>query len=342
MKNKKTVLVTGGLGYIGSHTVVELMGKGQKVVIVDNLCNSSIQIVNQIEEIVGKKPLFYELDLLNISKLKEVFDQEKIDAVIHFAAHLLVNESVENPLKYYRNNLVSLMNLLQVMDESKVNKLIFSSSCTVYGNPTQFPVTEDTPIAKASSPYGSTKIMGEQIIEDTVHSSPNLKSVLLRYFNPVGAHDSGKIGELSLGKPSHLFPIISRALESNSPFKVFGNDYPTPDGTPIRDYIHVQDLASAHVAALSKMDGSESRLSSFNIGTGIGLSVMEIIREFEKVSKKKLEVTIEKRREGDVEKIWADPSRAKKELDWSPRFSLQEMVSSCLAWEEFCGSREWN
>ena len=341
MSTKKKVVVTGGLGYIGSHTVVELMQQGLEVVIIDNLCNSSVHILSQIEEIVGKKPVFYQIDLVDISAVREVFEKEDIDSVIHFAAHLLVNESVVNPLKYYRNNLVSLINLLEVMNEFSVQKLLFSSSCTVYGDTKQVPVTEETPVFKASSPYGATKIMGEQIIEDAVNSSPVLKSVLLRYFNPVGAHSSGKIGELSIGKPSHLFPIISQAIESESIFMVFGKDYHTPDGTPVRDYIHVQDLASAHVAALQHMEKSSCSIDAFNIGTGNGFSVLEIIREFENISKKKLKITFEERREGDVEKIWADSNKAKEKLNWTPRFSLEEMVRSCLVWENYRSSREW-
>jgi len=335
----KTVLVTGGLGYIGSHTVVELMEKDFTVVVIDNLSNSKIEILEQIEKIAGKKPVFYQLDLLDLDKLREVFQKENIDSVIHFAAHLLVDESVTNPLKYYRNNLVSLINLLEVMEAQRVEKLIFSSSCTVYGNPKKFPVTEETSISKASSPYGSTKIMGEQIIEDSVLASNSLNAVLLRYFNPAGAHNSGLLGELNMGKPKHLFPILSHALKTNSSFKVFGKDYDTHDGTPVRDYIHVVDLAKAHVLALEK-DLSQS-LISFNIGTGTGLSVLEIIQQFETEFGVKLQVVFEQRRKGDVEKIWADSTKAKSRLGWEPVYSLSEMVKSCRKWEDYLENQGW-
>ena len=339
MNTDKTVLVTGGLGYIGSHTVVELLEKDFTVVVIDNLSNSKIEILEQIEKIVGKKPVFYELDLLDLDKLREVFQKETIDSVIHFAAHLLVDESVSNPLKYYRNNLVSLINLLEVMSAYQVEKLIFSSSCTVYGNPKKFPVTEETLISRASSPYGSTKIMGEQIIEDAVLASNALNAVLLRYFNPAGAHSSGLLGELSMGKPKHLFPILSHAFKASSSFKIFGKDYDTHDGTPVRDYIHVVDLAKAHVLALEK-DLSQS-LISLNIGTGTGLSVLEIIQQFETEFGSKLQVVFEQRRKGDVEKIWADSTKAKNILGWEPVYSLSEMVKSCRKWENYLGNQGW-
>lgn len=339
MINNKTVLVTGGLGYIGSHTVVELLNQNYSVVVVDNLSNSKIEILDQIEKIAGKQPAFHSIDLLDFASLSEVFEKENIDSVIHFAAHLLVDESVSNPLKYYRNNLVSLINLLQLMEMHKVEKLIFSSSCTVYGNPKEFPVTEESTISKASSPYGTTKIMGEQIIRDAVSSSNALQAVLLRYFNPVGAHPSGFLGELSMGKPKHLFPILSQAIKTKSSFKVFGTDYDTPDGTPVRDYIHVVDLAKAHTLALQKKN-SES-ICSFNIGTGIGLSVMEIIKQFESEYGSKLDVKFEQRRKGDVEKIWADSTLAKNTLGWEPMYTLNEMVKSCLKWEEYIEKQSW-
>ena len=342
MSKKKNILVTGGLGYIGSHTVVELIGQGYEVTIIDNLVNSRIEILDQIEKITKVKPIFHKLDLLDFDGLNKLFQSSKFDAVIHFAAHLLVDESVSNPLKYYRNNLLSLINLLEIMELHRIKNIIFSSSCTVYGNPEKFPVSENTSIGKASSPYGSTKIMGEQIIEDTVKASSNLNGILLRYFNPVGAHESGLIGELTIGNPKHLFPILGKAFRENKSFKVFGNDYNTGDGTAVRDYIHVVDLANAHASALEKMLSTDANeLKSYNISTGKGLSVLQIINEFNKESKQNIDVIFEKRRAGDVEKIWAEPTLAKKELGWEPQYALNDMVSSALKWENYQLSKNW-
>ena len=344
MRDKKTILVTGGLGYIGSHTVVELIQSGFNVVVIDNLSNSRIEILEQIEKITETSPKFYEVELLNNSLIAEIFSKEKIDGVIHFAAHLLVDESVMNPIKYYKNNLGSLLNVLENVEIYGVNNLIFSSSCTVYGNPKSFPVDENTPIREASSPYGTTKIFGEKIIRDTVLSSKSLNAISLRYFNPAGAHASGLIGELTNEKPAHLFPILAEAFRKKNPFRIFGKDYNTHDGTPIRDYIHVVDLAKAHVLALNyQFEGRNSKgFDSYNIGTGKGLSVLEIINEFEKKSGNKIEMIFENRREGDVEEIWAEPVKANKKLKWQPENKLEDMVSSSIKWDKYQIEKGWS
>lgn len=335
MNKQLNVLVTGGLGYIGSHTVVELISVGYNVVIIDNLSNSRIEILDQIEKITKVKPIFYKGDLKDLSTINKVFSEQNIHAIIHFAAHLLVDESVEKPLKYYKNNLIGLINLLETAKQNNCNHFLFSSSCTVYGNPKTLPVTEKEEIKKALSPYGSTKIMGEQILEDCVKSSWELAAITLRYFNPVGAHDSGLIGELTNGKPKHLFPIITDCFINNKQLKVYGDDYKTPDGSAVRDYIHVVDLAEAHVKAIDKLlKIDESQYKAYNIGTGKGLSVLEIINTFNETLGSKINYTIQNRRAGDVSEIWADATLAKEELNWVAKKNLTDMVESSFKWAE--------
>jgi len=330
------ILVTGGTGYIGSHTVVELQQHGYEVVIIDNLSNSHKDVIYSIEKITGILPAFHEFDLCNLEATKDFFNTNKdISGVIHFAAFKAVNESVEQPLKYYHNNLVSLINLLSCMKEQKVDNLVFSSSCTVYGQPDELPVTEDAPIKKAFSPYGHTKQISEEIIESSCGNSA--KAILLRYFNPIGAHDSALIGELPLGTPNNLVPYITQTAIGKRDFlRVFGNDYDTPDGTCIRDYIHVVDLAKAHVIAFERMlkHKGKSDYEIFNLGTGIGYSVLDAINSFEKVSGQKLNYKFVDRRPGDIEKVWADTQKANNELGWKAEKSLDEMMLSSWNWEK--------
>jgi len=331
------ILVTGGTGYIGSHTVVELQQSGFEVVVIDNLSNSTATIIEQIGRISGKKPRFYELDLCNEAALR-VFFRENYDltGVIHFAAFKAVGESVESPLKYYHNNLVSLLNLLRFMEEFETNNFVFSSSCTVYGQPNELPVTELAPIKKAFSPYGNTKQISEEIIEDTVVSA-GLRAILLRYFNPIGAHESGLIGELPIGIPNNLVPFITQtAIGKRQKLMVFGNDYDTPDGTAIRDYIHVVDLAKAHVVAIDRLlkGDNKKNLEVFNLGTGKGTSVMEAILAFERVTGMKLPYEITSRRTGDVPRVWADTTLANLKLGWRAEKSLDEMMASAWRWEK--------
>ncbi|MCK4679316.1 MAG: UDP-glucose 4-epimerase GalE [Bacteroidales bacterium] len=330
------ILVTGGTGYIGSHTVVELQQSGYEVVIVDNLCNSTAEVVNSIEKITGVKPDFEKFDLTDPDRTKDFFERYDISGVIHFAAYKTVPESVKTPLKYYRNNLLSLLNLLACMKDSKVAYFVFSSSCTVYGQPDLLPVNEDAPIKKAVSPYGNTKQISEEIIEDTVKAH-GLKAILLRYFNPIGAHESALIGELPLGIPDNLMPYITQtAIGKRSGLNVYGDDYNTPDGTAIRDYIHVVDLAKAHVIAVDRLLAGKKKenFEVFNLGTGNGFSVMEVIRSFEKGSGVKLNYKITNRRTGDIEKVWADTNYANKELGWKAEKTLDEMTLSAWNWEK--------
>ncbi len=338
-ENKYTmkILVTGGLGYIGSHTVVELQAAGLEVVIVDNLSNSHIEVLNKIEKISGIRPSFSKLDLADRDSCSNFFKGEKaISGIIHFAAYKAVGESVKEPLKYYHNNLDSLINVLENMKTYHIPNLVFSSSCTVYGQPDKLPVTEQAPRKPALSPYGNTKQMAEDIIRDTVYASA-IKSIALRYFNPVGAHYSALIGELPLGVPNNLLPFITQTASGiREQLSVFGSDYNTPDGTAIRDYIHVVDLAKAHVVAVKRMlnDKSKSNYEIFNIGTGNGYSVLEVIKSFEKVSKLKLNYKIVGRREGDIEKVWADTSFANKELGWKAQKTLDEMTLSAWRFQQ--------
>lgn len=331
------ILVTGGLGYIGSHTVVALSEAGYEVVIVDNLSNTRIEVLEGIESIIGRRPAFYELDLRNELQVVELFDKEpSIEGVIHFAASKAVGESVENPLLYYENNLSAFIYLLKQLVVKPKSHLIFSSSCTVYGQADVMPITEKAPIKVAESPYGNTKQIGEEILKDTVKVSSGLSAIALRYFNPIGAHASAKIGELPLGIPQNLVPFITQtAAGLRKELVVFGDDYPTPDGTCIRDYIHVVDLAEAHVAALTRLvkGESSSEYEVFNLGTGKGSSVLEVIESFEKVSRSKLPYRIAGRREGDVIQAFADTEKANSVLGWKSKYSLDDALASAWAWE---------
>jgi len=330
------ILVTGGTGYIGSHTVVELQQSGHEVIIIDNLSNSKIEVVEAIHRITGIKPVFERIDMTDEKALLSFFSRHKIEGVIHFAALKSVSESVKQPLAYYRNNVGSMINLLTCLKEYNVNLLVFSSSCTVYGQPDKLPVSEKAPVKRPWSPYGNTKRICEEIIEDfsNVHG---LKSILLRYFNPIGAHESSLIGELPLGIPNNLVPYITQtAIGIRKSLNVYGDNYNTPDGTPIRDYIHVVDLAKAHVVAIERMTDGEKRsdYEIFNLGTGTGYSVLEVIQSFEKVSGEKLNYTIVDRRPGDVEKVWADTQYANKEFGWKAKKGLDEMMRSAWMWEK--------
>lgn len=331
------ILVTGGTGYIGSHTVVELQNSGYEVVIIDNLSNSYESVVDNIEKISGKRPGFFNFDLTDEKKTLDFFNLHKnFDAVIHFAAFKAVGESVDNPLKYYKNNLLSLVNLMNGMKKAGIQNLVFSSSCTVYGQPDELPVTEQAPVKDALSPYGFTKQIAERMIQDVVKTS-TLKAILLRYFNPIGAHESALIGELPLSVPDNLVPFITQTGAGiRDELKVFGEDYDTPDGTAIRDYIHVVDLAKAHVVATNRMITKKEKenLEVFNLGTGNGFTVLEAIQSFEKVSGKKLNYKIVDRRSGDIEKVWADTRYANEELGWKAERSLDEMMISAWKWEQ--------
>lgn len=331
------ILVTGGTGYIGSHTCVELQQKGYEVIIVDNLSNSNIKVLDAIEKISGIKPAFENFDLADTQKTADFFKRNSnIDGIIHFAAFKAVGESVDLPLKYYHNNLFSLVNILQSMKDNGIVNLVFSSSCTVYGQPEKLPVSEDAPIQKAESPYGNTKQISEEIVFDTVKSS-NVKGIALRYFNPIGAHESAIIGELPLGVPNCLMPFITQtAIGIRQQLSVFGNDYKTPDGTAIRDYIHIVDLAKAHVIAVERMVNQKMKktFEYFNLGTGNGYSVLEVIKSFEKVSGQKLNYKIVGRRAGDVEQVWADTNFANDELGWKAQKTLDEMTLSAWKWEK--------
>lgn len=337
------ILVTGGTGYIGSHTVVELQKEGFEVIIVDNLSNSNIEVLNGIEKITGIRPAFENIDCVDYVSMDRMFEKyNNIEAIIHFAASKAVGESVEKPLLYYRNNLVSLINLLQLMPIHKVRNFVFSSSCTVYGQPDILPVTEDAPIKPALSPYGNTKQIGEEIIRDTIYANSGLNSIILRYFNPVGAHASAEIGELPNGVPNNLMPFVTQtAIGIRKQLQVFGDDYNTPDGSCIRDYIHVVDLAKAHVVAVKRLLESKSKknVEIFNLGTGRGLSVLEIIETFERVNGVKVPHKIVGRREGDIEKVWADPSYANNELGWKATETLEETLRSAWAWEQNLAKR---
>jgi UDP-glucose 4-epimerase len=331
------ILVTGGTGFIGSHTVVELQQQGYEVVIVDDLSNSEEKVVFSIEKITGIKPELEVFNLCDNERAKQLFNDHKdLEAVIHFAAHKSVGESVKEPLKYYRNNIQSSVNLLQSMIEHDVKNLVFSSSCTVYGQPDQLPVTETASLKPAESPYGNTKKIMEDVIRDTVATS-GLQAELLRYFNPIGAHESALIGEAPTGIPDNLVPYITQTAIGKRDFlRVFGNDYNTPDGTPVRDYLHVVDLAKAHVVALDRLLKGHNKTACevFNLGTGQGCSVLEVINSFEKVSGMKLNYQIVDRRPGDIEKVWADTSLANEELGWKAEKSLDEMMLSAWMWEK--------
>ena len=339
---KPTILVTGGTGYIGSHTVVELQKAGYPVVIIDNLSNSSRDVLDGIERITGIRPEFVEADCTDITALKILFDTYPgIKGIINFAASKAVGESMEKPLLYYRNNLNTLMNLLDMMGRYDVDGIVFSSSCTVYGEPDHNPVTEQTPIKKATSPYGNTKQISEEIITDTINSGAPFKAVLLRYFNPVGAHPSAEIGELPNGVPQNLVPYLTQtAMGIRKELSVFGDDYNTPDGSCIRDYIDVVDLAKAHVIAIERMleDKSQDKIEIFNLGTGNGVSVLGLIAAFEKATGVKVPHKIAPRRAGDIEKVWADPSHANNVLGWKADTPIEDTMRNAWAWQ--CRLRE--
>ncbi len=338
MAMTKRILVTGGTGYIGSHTTVELQQAGYDVVVIDNLSNSNIGVLDGIEAITGIRPAFEQVDCTDRPALKAVFEKYPgIKAIINFAASKAVGESVQKPLLYYRNNLNTLINLLELMPEYGVEGFVFSSSCTVYGQPDVLPVSEDTPIKPATSPYGNTKKICEDIITDAVHANNAYKAILLRYFNPIGAHPSAKIGELPLGVPQNLIPYVTQtAAGIRQQLSVFGNDYNTPDGSCIRDYINVVDLAKAHVVAVERMLGGKSleSVEVFNLGTGRGLSVLEIVDTFQKVTGVKLNYKIVGRREGDIEQVWADPTKANKVLGWKAQATVEETLLSAWRWQQ--------
>lgn len=336
MKNR--ILVTGGTGFIGSHTAVELQHAGYEVVIVDNLSNSRADVVDSIEQITSQRPAFEQVDCLDREGLSSVFKKYPgIRAIIHFAASKAVGESVEKPLKYYRNNLGSLLNLLDLMPEYGVEGIVFSSSCTVYGQPDVLPVTEDAPIKKAESPYGNTKQICEAIIQDDVKSGAPVSAILLRYFNPIGAHPTGLIGELPNGVPQNLVPFITQtAMGIRKELSVFGDDYDTPDGSCIRDYINVVDLAKAHVYAINRIVQKKQAepVEVFNVGTGRGLSVLELVHAFEEATGVKLNYRIAGRRAGDIVKVWADPEKANNVLGWHAEESIEDTLRSAWKWQQ--------
>ena len=335
---KQKILVTGGTGYIGSHTVVELQKAGFNVIIIDDLSNSSEAVVGQIEQITGIRPEFHCLNMLDAGLLDDFFAKSKgIDAVIHFAAFKAVGESVEKPLAYYRNNLIALVNLFECMEKYKSDYLVFSSSCTVYGQPDQLPVTENTPRKAAESPYGNTKIVCEDIIRDFTRANKQIQTIALRYFNPIGAHPSALIGELPNGVPGNLVPFVTQtAAGLREQLSVFGNDYNTPDGSCIRDYINVVDLAKAHVIAIERLlkRKNESSFEFFNVGTGNGVSVLELLKAFQKATGQKVNYKIVDRRAGDIEKIFADTTKANKVLGWKATATLEETLLSAWNWEK--------
>lgn len=335
---KERILVTGVTGFIGSHTVVELQNSGYDVVIVDNLSNSSADVVDGIEKITGIRPDFEQLDCLDFEGLEKVFAKYgNIKSIIHFAASKAVGESVQKPLMYYRNNLVSLINLLELMPKYNVKGIVFSSSCTVYGQPDVLPVTEDAPIKKAESPYGNTKQINEEIIYDTVKSGSPIQAILLRYFNPIGAHPTAIIGEMPNGVPQNLIPFLTQtAIGIREKLSVFGDDYNTPDGSCIRDYINVVDLAKAHVVAIDRIlqDKQNEQVEVFNIGTGRGLSVLELIHAFEESTGVKLNYQIVGRRAGDIEKVWANPDKANNVLGWKAESTIEDTLRSAWKWQQ--------
>ncbi len=334
------ILVTGGLGYIGSHTVVALLNEGYEVVIIDNLSNSSISVLEGITEIAQKTPVFHKLDLRDKAAVSDFFENNQdIDGIIHFAASKAVGESVEKPLLYYENNINSLVYVLQEMKRHDLSNFIFSSSCTVYGQADKLPITEDAPVKKAESPYGNTKHIGENIIHDFSKSKEDFKGIALRYFNPIGAHPTAKIGELPIGVPQNLIPFITQtAIGKRKELSVFGDDYDTPDGTCIRDYIHVMDLAEAHVRALQRLlhDEGKQNYEVFNLGTGMGNSVLEVITAFEKASGQKLPYRLAARREGDIMAAYADTTKANEVLGWKAKRHLDEALASAWKWEQYC------
>lgn len=338
MTKKQTILVTGGTGFIGSHTTVELQQAGYNVIIADNLSNSNIEVLDGIEKITNIRPAFEKVDLQDFDATEALFRKyPDIKGVIHFAASKAVGESVEKPLMYYRNNLMSLINLLELMPKNGVKGIIFSSSCTVYGQPTEeyLPVKEDAPIQKALSPYGNTKQVNEEIIQDYIHSGADIKSIILRYFNPIGAHPTAYIGELPNGVPMNLIPFVTQtAAGIRKQLKIFGNDYNTHDGTCIRDYIYVVDLAKAHVAAMARvLDMETAPIEYFNIGTGTGISTLEIVESFEKATGVKVNWEYAPRREGDIEKVWGNVDKANNVLGWKADTPLEDVLKSAWKWQ---------
>jgi len=332
----KKILVTGGCGYIGSHTIVDLIQHGYDVISADNNSRSNLKILEGVEKIIGKKIKNYHVDLCIFDDTHAIFQENPdIIGIIHFAAYKAVGESVENPLLYYSNNLNSLINILRCCEEFAVPNFVFSSSCTVYGNPDSSPVTEESPMKKAESPYGSTKQMGEEIVQQTANSN-HIQSILLRYFNPVGAHPSGEIGEIPIGRPANLVPAITQTAIGKLPqMQVYGNDYPTRDGSCVRDYIHVSDIAHAHTLALNYLieEKNKTNCEIFNLGTGNGYTVIEVINTFEKVSAQKLNYTIAGRRPGDIIGIFANNEKAKQVLGWNPAYNLEDMMLTAWNWE---------
>lgn len=337
---KETILVTGGTGFIGSHTTVELIQNGYNVVIVDNLSNSNASVVDGIEKITGVRPEFEKVDCCDYAAMENVFEKHKgISGIIHFAASKAVGESVQKPLLYYHNNINSLINLLELMPKHGVKGIIFSSSCTVYGQPSaeNLPVTEEAPMQKALSPYGNTKQVNEEIIQDYIHSGAPIKSIILRYFNPIGSHPSALIGELPNGVPMNLIPFVTQtAIGIRKELKIFGNDYNTPDGTCIRDYIDIMDLAKAHVKAMERIlnENGTAPVEVFNIGTGNGLSTLQIVEGFEKATGVKLNWHYAPRREGDIEKVWANPHKANTVLGWKASVDIEDTLRSAWKWQQ--------
>lgn len=332
----KKILVTGGLGFIGSHTVVELQNANYEVIIIDNLYNSKIEVLDNITSITGIKPTYHNIDLRNKESVQDFFHNNHIDGIIHFAASKAVGESVQQPLEYYENNIHTLVYLLQEMKKHQLSNFIFSSSCTVYGQADELPITENAPIKPAESPYGNTKQVGEEIIRESC-SANGLKAIALRYFNPIGAHETTKIGELPLGVPLNLIPFITQtAAGIREQLSVFGDDYNTLDGTAVRDYIHVVDLAKAHIAALERLikNNNNSNFEIFNVGTGRGSSVLEVIKAFEKVSNTSLNYKIVDRRKGDITAAYADTTKANKELEWKTEKTLEEALSAAWEWQK--------
>lgn len=328
-----TILVTGGAGYIGSHTIVELLNTGNQVVVIDNLINSSIEALQRVEELTGKSVTFYQGDILNKALLQKIFSENTIDSVIHFAGLKAVGESVSQPLRYYENNVTGTITLCQIMAEFNVKKIVFSSSATVYGDPSSLPITEDFPTGNTTNPYGQSKLMVENILADLYHSDPSWNIARLRYFNPVGAHKSGRIGEDPNDIPNNLMPYIAQvAIGKREKLSVFGDDYATPDGTGVRDYIHVVDLALGHLKALDKLNTLPG-LVTYNLGTGKGYSVLDMVKAFEKACGKTIAYQISPRRDGDIAACYADPKKAKAELNWQANHSLEDMVTSSWHWQ---------
>lgn len=329
------ILVTGGAGYIGSHTCIELLNAGYEVVVVDNLCNSCKESLDRVQEITGKSLVFYEVDLLDEKRLEQVFENEEIEAVIHFAGLKAVGESVYKPLEYYHNNITGTLILCDVMRKHNVKNIVFSSSATVYGDPAFVPITEECPMGQITNPYGRTKGMLEQILTDLHTADPEWKVMLLRYFNPIGAHESGRIGENPKGIPNNLLPYITQvAVGKLVCLGVFGNDYDTPDGTCVRDYIHVVDLADGHVKAVRKLEKNSGGVWIYNLGTGVGYSVLDVINAFEEANGLKINYVFKERRPGDIPACYADPAKAKEELGWAAKRGIKEMCQDSWRWQK--------